>query len=68
VRDTVGGDCLVLWQLAGSGARVDSSGNLVIEAGSCPLTGGQTAAVWVAAVAIALIVGVTALRLSRRRG
>jgi hypothetical protein len=32
------------------------------------LTGGQTAAVWVAAVAIALIVGVTALRLSRRRG
>jgi hypothetical protein len=64
VRHTVGGDCRVFWQLAGAGARVDPSGNLVIDTGPCPLTGGQTVAVWVAAVAIAVIAGVTTLRLA----
>jgi hypothetical protein len=67
VRHTVGGDCRVFWQLAGAAARVDPSGNLVIDTGPCPLSGGQTVAVWIAAVAIALIAGVTTMRLSGGR-
>jgi hypothetical protein len=65
VRHTVGGDCRVFWQLARAGARLDPSGNLVIDTGPCPLTGGQTVAVWIAAVGIAVIAGVTTLRWTR---
>lgn len=66
VRHTVGGDCRVLWQLAEAGAHVDSSGNLMIDTGTCPLSGAQTAAVWITALAVALIAGIASLRLARR--
>ena len=64
VRHTVGGgDCTGHWVLAG--AHVDTDGNLVIDPVSCPLTGFQTMAVWVAALAIALIAGIATARLAR---
>jgi hypothetical protein len=65
VRHTVGGgDCTGHWELAG--AHVDTNGNLVIDPVSCSLTGFQTTAVWVTALAVALIGGITTARLARR--
>ena len=63
LRHTVGGDCRVFWKLAG--AQVDTNGNLVIDPGTCPLTGAETMAVWITALAVALIAGVATLRLAR---
>jgi hypothetical protein len=64
VRHTAGGgDCTGHWVLAG--AHVDTDGNLVIDPVSCPLTGFQTVAVWVTALAVALIAGIATARLAR---
>ena len=64
IRHTIGGgDCTGHWVLAGS--HVDTDGNLVIDPVSCPLTGFQTTAVWVTALAVALIAGIATARLAR---
>ena len=63
VRHTIGGECTGFWKLAG--AQIDTNGNLVIDPGSCPLTGAETMAVWITALAVALIAGVATLRLAR---
>lgn len=65
VRHIVGaGDCTGLWKLAG--AQIDPNGNLVVDPGLCPLTGLQTTAVWMTAVAMGLIAAITTFRLLRR--
>lgn len=64
VRHVGGGDCTGYVELIG--ARVDTNGNLVIDPVSCPMTGFQTTAVWVTALAVAVIAGITTARLARR--
>ena len=64
-RRTIGGDCRTFWVPAD--VRLDAGGGLPIDPNSCRLTGPGTLAVWVTAVAMAVLVALAAKRLMGAR-